>query len=177
MKSLVLAWMLSARAILWCKHSLARAQIPMLMLLVHCLEQALAPRLLLPSPVLVLHSYARGRVPAVAMCLVVIVFRDLLRLWLMTSVSHWNMLIPQRHLILLSPILCWFLLRSRDQKLLDLLLQRLLLYRLHRPDPTTFRYGFFTAYGEPHSHQEALCDWRWKSMMDLEYGALMKNNT
>jgi hypothetical protein len=36
---------------------------------------------------------------------------------------------------------------------------------------------FFTASGEPHSHQEALCDSRWKSTMDLEYGALMKNNT
>jgi hypothetical protein len=41
----------------------------------------------------------------------------------------------------------------------------------------TTRYGLFIASSEPHNHQEALCDSRWKSAMDDEFGALMKNNT
>jgi hypothetical protein len=41
----------------------------------------------------------------------------------------------------------------------------------------TVRCGLFTSSGEPHNHQEALGDPRWKSAMDLEYDALMKHQT
>jgi hypothetical protein len=41
----------------------------------------------------------------------------------------------------------------------------------------TVRYGLFTSSGEPRNHQEALGDSRWKSAMDLEYDALIKNQT
>jgi hypothetical protein len=39
------------------------------------------------------------------------------------------------------------------------------------------RYGLFTSSGEPRNHQEALSDPQWKSAMDLEYEALIKNQT
>jgi hypothetical protein len=42
---------------------------------------------------------------------------------------------------------------------------------------STIGYGMFTASGERRNHQEALGDSKWKSAMDLQYGALMKNHT
>jgi hypothetical protein len=41
----------------------------------------------------------------------------------------------------------------------------------------TIRYGMFTSNGEPQTVEEALGDKNWKEAMDLEYNALMKNNT
>jgi hypothetical protein len=41
----------------------------------------------------------------------------------------------------------------------------------------TIRYGFFSAFGEPQHHHEALSDQRWKNAMDNEFGALLKNQT
>jgi len=41
----------------------------------------------------------------------------------------------------------------------------------------TVKYGFLTSTGEPCSVDEALGDKNWKAAMDLEYEALMKNNT
>jgi hypothetical protein len=52
--------------------------------------------------------------------------------------------------------------------------------RIHKPKiytDGTVSIGLFTSSGEPHNHQEALGDSRWKSAMDLEYDALMKNQT
>jgi histone deacetylase 1/2 len=39
------------------------------------------------------------------------------------------------------------------------------------------RYGFFNSTGEPHNVEEALHNKNWKAAMDVEYNALMKNNT
>jgi histone deacetylase 1/2 len=41
----------------------------------------------------------------------------------------------------------------------------------------TIRYGFYTSTGEPQSLDEALGDQNWRTAMDVEYGALMKNKT
>jgi hypothetical protein len=41
----------------------------------------------------------------------------------------------------------------------------------------TIRYGLLTFSGEPNHLDEALDDSRWKSAMDQEYNALLKNNT
>jgi hypothetical protein len=41
----------------------------------------------------------------------------------------------------------------------------------------TIRYGLLTSSGEPNHLDEALGDSRWKSAMDQEYNALLKNNT
>lgn len=41
----------------------------------------------------------------------------------------------------------------------------------------TVRYGCFTSSGEPHHIEEALGNKDWKSAMDIEYDALMKNKT
>jgi hypothetical protein len=41
----------------------------------------------------------------------------------------------------------------------------------------TIRYGLLTSSGEPNHLDEALGDSRWKSTMDQEYNALLKNNT
>jgi hypothetical protein len=41
----------------------------------------------------------------------------------------------------------------------------------------TIRYGLLTFSGEPNHLDEALSDSRWKSAMDQEYNALLKNNT
>jgi hypothetical protein len=38
-------------------------------------------------------------------------------------------------------------------------------------------YGLLTSSGEPNHLDEALGDSRWKSAMDQEYNALLKNNT
>jgi hypothetical protein len=39
------------------------------------------------------------------------------------------------------------------------------------------RNGFFSASDEPQDHHEALSDQRWKSAMDSEFGALLKNQS
>jgi hypothetical protein len=41
----------------------------------------------------------------------------------------------------------------------------------------TIRYDLLTSSGEPNHLDEALGDPRWKSAMDREYNALLKNNT
>jgi histone deacetylase 1/2 len=41
----------------------------------------------------------------------------------------------------------------------------------------TILYGLFTSTGEPQTVEEALGDKKWKEAMDIEYNALMKNNT
>jgi hypothetical protein len=41
----------------------------------------------------------------------------------------------------------------------------------------TIRYGFLTSTGEPHTVEEALGDKNWKEAMDVDYNALIKNNT
>ncbi|WVZ53456.1 hypothetical protein U9M48_004396 [Paspalum notatum var. saurae] len=41
----------------------------------------------------------------------------------------------------------------------------------------TIRYGCFTSSGEPHDLAEALGDTHWKTAMEAEYDALMKNKT
>jgi hypothetical protein len=41
----------------------------------------------------------------------------------------------------------------------------------------TIRYVLLTSSGEPNHLDEALGDSRWKSTMDQEYNALLKNNT
>jgi hypothetical protein len=41
----------------------------------------------------------------------------------------------------------------------------------------TIRYGLLTSSGEPNHLDETLGDSRWKSAMDQEYNALLKNNT
>jgi hypothetical protein len=41
----------------------------------------------------------------------------------------------------------------------------------------TIRYGLLTSFGEPNHLDETLGDSRWKSAMDQEYNALLKNNT
>jgi hypothetical protein len=51
---------------------------------------------------------------------------------------------------------------------------------IHKPKVYTngtVRYGFFSASGEPQDHHKALGDQRWKSAMDSEFGALLKNQT
>jgi hypothetical protein len=51
---------------------------------------------------------------------------------------------------------------------------------IHKPKVYTneiVRYGFFSASGEPEDHHKALGDQRWKSAMDSEFGALLKNQT
>jgi hypothetical protein len=108
-------------------------------------------------------------------------------------VSHWIASRLWPHLILPNLILHQFTLPHRDLGALDLLLLRFRLHHLcefvpipvcsrgiHKPKiytNGTYRYVLFTASGEPHNHQEALCDSRCKSAMDLEYGALMKKQT
>jgi hypothetical protein len=39
------------------------------------------------------------------------------------------------------------------------------------------RNGFFSTSNEPQDHHEALSDQRWKSAMDSEFGALLKNQS
>jgi hypothetical protein len=41
----------------------------------------------------------------------------------------------------------------------------------------TVRYGYFTSTGEPQNLGEAIGNKNWKHAMDLEYLALMENNT
>jgi hypothetical protein len=41
----------------------------------------------------------------------------------------------------------------------------------------TIRYGFLTSTGEPCTIEEALGNKNWKEAMNVEYNALMKNNT
>jgi hypothetical protein len=54
---------------------------------------------------------------------------------------------------------------------------------IHRPrvyTDGTIRYGkhyFLTQSGEPYSVEDALADTNWKNVMDLEYGALIKNKS
>lgn len=41
----------------------------------------------------------------------------------------------------------------------------------------TVKYGLITASGEPQNLEEAMTDKNWKSAMDDEYSALMRNKT
>jgi histone deacetylase 1/2 len=51
---------------------------------------------------------------------------------------------------------------------------------IHKPKVYTdghVRYGFFNSAGEPDNVEEALHNKNWKAAMDVEYNALMNNNT
>jgi hypothetical protein len=41
----------------------------------------------------------------------------------------------------------------------------------------TVRYGLFSTTGEPQHYSEAMQDERWKKAMNIEFGALLKNDT
>jgi hypothetical protein len=64
----------------------------------------------------------------------------------------------------------------RDQTVWSLMLSTVLVRKPKQYTNGTIRYGL-SATAEPTSVADALRDKNWKKVMDVEYMALMKNNT